>query len=77
MTKKRQFRDDFWIKRLRTLYPYGLNEKAFEKICNSKEIDIAIGLFPPLQRKRARHQSRNNLRITLLTFFGKIDNWFH
>ena len=21
MTKKRQFRDDFWIKRLRTLYP--------------------------------------------------------
>ena len=39
-------REDYWIKTLRTVYPYGLNDRA--KSINS---DIPVGkLFPPLPR---------------------------
>ena len=33
MRDKRLEREDFWIKTLRTIYPYGLNDKAKEKDC--------------------------------------------
>ena len=36
VTKLRQDREDFWIKRLRTVYPYGINHKAFDKLSSSQ-----------------------------------------
>ena len=35
LTNLRQTREDYWIKCLRNLYPYGLNEKAFDKFGNA------------------------------------------
>ena len=38
-------RDDYWIKKLRTIYPYGLNDKT-----KSSSDDIPTGQqFPPLK----------------------------
>ena len=51
VTRLRQIREDFWIKQLRTLYPYGLNEKACDKLCDPSAVDHAVGrFFPPLRR---------------------------
>ena len=45
-------REDYWMKTLRTIYPYGLNSRAK----NSNE-DVSIGsLFPTLSRKGDRKQ---------------------
>ena len=55
VTKVRQTREDFWIKQLRTLYPYGLNERAFDKNNDSAVLDLAVGrFFPPLPRNGPR-----------------------
>ena len=54
MYKYRLEREDFWMKKLRTIYPYGLNEKS--KDMNKKSLNWPVGkLFPPL----ARHGQRN------------------
>ena len=51
MRDNRLEREDYWIKRLRTVYPYGLNEKT--KQMNS---DAPVGkLFPPLSRYGAKY----------------------
>ena len=56
-------REDFWMKTLRTVYPYGLNDRA--KSINS---EIPIGkLFPPLPRhgnKYVDHRSRTHRNST-------------
>ena len=61
MTKLRKAREDEWVKRLRTLYPYGLNEKACDKETDSSIVQPAIGkLFPPLPRSSRSIRSREN-----------------
>ena len=51
----RMAKEDKWIRKLRTIYQYGLNEKASEKIIDSNIIEPAIGkLFPPLPRDGVR-----------------------
>ena len=51
MRKYRLEREDYWIKTLRTVYPYGLNEKT--KSMNS---DVPIGqLFPSLPRHGVKY----------------------
>ena len=51
-------RDNFWMKELRTIFPYGLNERARGQVQNS-----SIGkLFPSIPRQSLRlFKSRNNL----------------
>ena len=79
MTDKRLEREDFWMKKLRTIYPYGLNEKAKKK--KSKTVDNgSIGnLFPPLPRTGERPSSSRNNRnnhfsaITKDEFFVQFD----
>ena len=57
MRKYRLEREDYWIKTLRTVYPYGLNDRA--KSINS---DIPVGkLFPPLPR----HGNKFNKHVLL------------
>ena len=62
MLTLRKSREDMWIKRLRTIYPYGLNEKASDKETNSSVLEPAIGrLYPPLSRHSTRtSRSRDN-----------------
>ena len=43
--------EDDAIKRLRTIYPYGLNEKAKNKITGADNLRNIGSLFPPLPRK--------------------------
>ena len=62
MLTVRKAHEDVWIKKLRTIYPYGLNEKATDKVTNSKVNEPAVGrLFPPLPRHSGRPtRSREN-----------------
>ena len=82
ITKFRQTREDFWIKRLRTIYPYGLNEKALDKISDSSNIRTAVGsLYPPLDRNklrpvRTRKKDKNHLIDSIASFFKLVDEWF-
>ena len=84
MTKIRKAREDIWMKKLRTIYPYGLNEKARDKETDSSVIEPAIGkLFPPLPRNGNRstrtRENRNNhsSQISCREFFENLDNLIH
>ena len=63
MREYRLKREDFWMKTLRTVYPYGLNDRT--KSMNS---EIPIGkLFPPLPRhgiKYVDHRTRTHRNST-------------
>ena len=63
MRKYRLEREDYWMKTLRTVYPYGLNDRA--KSINS---DNPVGsLFPPLPRHGSRfvdQRTRTNRNST-------------
>ena len=78
MRDKRLEREDYWIKTLRVIYPYGLNEKAKCKI--SKNTGVIGTLYPPLPRtgirpKRSR-VNRNNHESILSSeaFFREMKN---
>ena len=80
MTKIRKQHEQEWIKKLRTIYPYGLNERAEGKDTDSSIIHSAVGkLFPPLPRTGSRPvRSRNNKNnrtspISLSDFFDQIN----
>ena len=70
MRELRKSKEDSWIKTLRTLYPYGLNEKLGGTITDSTTVDTATGrIFPRLLRIgdipiRSR-QNRNNKTSTV------------
>ena len=57
----RKKKEDEWIKKLRTIYPYGLNESAQDKETDSSVRHPAVGkLFPPLPRSSRVIRSREN-----------------
>ena len=73
---KRLDREDYWIKTLRTIYPYGLNER----VRNSQK-DIPVGsLFPSIPRSRQRvvrsRRGRNHHDVNMSTqdFFDTLEN---
>ena len=81
MLRIRKAREDVWIKKLRTLYPYGLNEKASDKVTNSSVIEPAVGrLFPPLPRHGLRptrsRESRNekSSNLSCADFFSSLNH---
>ena len=82
MTKIRKDHEDTWIKKLRTIFPYGLNEKAEGKETDSSTIHAAVGkLFPPLPRTRERPiRSRNNKNnrnpvLSISDFFNQLNSF--
>ena len=80
MLKIRKAREDEWIKKLRTIYPYGLNESASDKETDSTVLHQAVGkLYPPLPRSNRSYrsrESRNNhsSNISFSEFFELLDN---
>ena len=63
--------EDGAIKALRTIYPYGLNERAKDKITGTDKHKNIGSLFPPLPRKsppiRRERKNRNNRDENLTT----------
>ena len=83
MLAVRKAREDEWIKKLRTIYPYGLNERADGKETNSSVVHPAIGkLFPPLPRhgtRLTRYRESRNVKTSNLTcdeFFEYLEHLF-
>ncbi len=78
MREKRLEREDYWIKTLRVIYPYGLNEKAKCKL--SKNTSVVGIMYPPLPRTGIRpvrsRENRNNHESSLSseTFFREMKN---
>ena len=76
----RKKKEDDWIKKLRTIYPYGLNEKASDKETDSSVRHPAVGkLYPPLPRSNRQFRSRENRNnhasnISCDEFFVLLDN---
>ena len=70
--KYRLQREDFWIKRLRTVYPYGLNDRV--KDGNS---GAPVGkLFPPLPRHSPRRLVRERRRVNQQQQIDSLDSLF-
>ena len=82
MSAKRKAIEDSWTKRLRTIYPYGLNEKAFDKVCDTSEFRAAVGkCFPPISRKhhrppRTRTVKNSGNAISLEQFFQRLNTLY-
>ena len=81
MLTVRKAHEDIWIKKLRTIYPYGLNEKATDKVTDSKVNEPAVGrLFPPLPRhsgRPIRSRENRNDKTSILScadFFSTVTN---
>ena len=80
MLEIRKAKEDEWIKKLRTIYPYGLNESASDKETDSSVLQPAVGkLFPPLPRSNriARSRDNRNSRVSNISsdeFFESVDN---
>ena len=74
--QRRLDREDFWMKELRTIFPYGLNEKA-----KNHDHNIPVGkLYPSITRNNTRtlrcRNNRNNHAENLshVEFFQTFGN---
>ena len=85
MSKVRKDKEDIWIKKLRSLFPYGLNEKARDKVNDCSIIHEAVGrsfLGFPVPRNGTRptrsreNRNKNNNVLSCEHFFSSLDNIF-
>ena len=79
MMEIRKAREDIWIKKLRTIYPYGLNEKASDKETNSSVIEPAIGRLHSLalvSDHLDQEKSETEILICLLLSFFQNSTTF-
>ena len=76
----RKAKEDEWIKKLRTIYPYGLNESASDKETDSSVLHQAVGkLYPPLPRGSRSYRSRENRnnhssKLSAIEFFEIVED---
>ena len=69
MQKLRLQREDYWVKKLRTIYPYGLNERA-----KNSNLEQPTGkIFPPLPRFGNRRENVEKIRVNEPTKFYTTD----
>ena len=67
--KLRLQREDYWMKKLRTIYPYGLNERA-----KNSNLEQPTGkLFPPFPRFSNRRENLEKRRVNEPTKFDTTD----
>ena len=69
MKKLRLQREDYWMKKLRIIYPYALNERAKS---SNLEQPTAV-LFPSLPRFSNRHENLEKRRVNETTKFHTTD----
>jgi len=88
ITKERKFKENYWIKELRTTYPYGLNDKCNGRIWKNKnKEDIAATVFNKVKCLRRKNRTRNSKQdwsqkfsfdkflTTVLDKYKTCDNW--
>ena len=76
-TSSRRKREDYWIKTLRTVFPYGLNDRVGDDFMRD-QANVRIGLkFPSLKRTFDRVSRRNSRKgskgMTHKTFLNKLE----
>jgi hypothetical protein len=85
MSKVRKDKEDIWIKKMRSIFPYGLNEKARDKVNDCSMIHDDVGksfLGFPAPRNGARparnRENRNNKDIVISCeqFFSSLEDIF-
>ena len=85
MSKVRKDKEDIWIKKMRTLFPYGLCEKARDKVNDCSMIHEAVGKSYsgyPIPRNGVRPtRSRENRNkkdsiISCIDFFSSLEDIF-
>ena len=58
--RQRKFRENYWMKELRTTYPYGLNDKCNGRIWKNKnQEDITASIFNPIKCLMRKNRTRN------------------
>jgi len=71
--KQRKSRENFWIKELRTAYPYGLNDKCNGRIWSNKnKEDITAIIFNPTKCIIRKSRTRNHDRFWSKTFSFEV-----
>ena len=73
MSKLRKDKEDIWIRKMRTLFPYGLCEKAKKKVNDSSVVHEAVGksffgyLIPRTGTRPARSRENSRRPESILT----------
>ena len=78
VTCHRRKREEFWMKTLRTVYPYGLNDRVNDDYMKDQEND-RVGLkFPPLKRVYSRigrgANRKGHCKLNHETFMDSLDH---
>ena len=76
--KLRLEKEDIWMKKLRTIYPYGLNERAKQKVSNDISLTPVGSIFPFLRQhcnaeKRYRGGKSRLSKVSANIFFDMVD----
>ena len=85
VTRERKLREDAWMLKLRTVYPYGLNDalnfKPNTAYASCDGINGVVGkLFPPLPRYHSRSfrvHNHNTPTCIPIDFISNIKHWLH
>ena len=77
-TSRRKERELYWMLKLRTVFPYGLNDRIGDEFKNQKTHFAVANRFPPLNRAQPR-TSRGILRkgnnpLSIKTFLTKLSD---
>ena len=79
LSKIRKAKEDVWIKKMRVIFPYGLNEKAKCKVSDSSKINEVVGrLYKefPIPRSGVR-PTRSRLNRNQKKYFVSCDDFFN
>ena len=77
--RRRHAREKHWMLKLRTVYPFGLNDKVGDEGKCSNDIKLITRKFPKLDRSckrhtKGNHKSNNNNNITAEVFLENMKN---
>ena len=79
VTRKRREREGFWIKRLHTLYPYGLNDRLDDNVDQRDESVPVLGMLTPKYNKhKIRGRKKGGSNTTKGSdFYNEIHSLFN
>ena len=78
ITSHRRKREEFWMKTLRTVYPYGLNDRVSDDYMKDQDHDKIWLKFPPLKRVYSRIgrgiNRKGHCKLDHETFMAKLEH---